>query len=278
MHVSDADGCVRLLDFKNQERYYTKIVDRYMGFCSRAGRGDELLRQLGSLRIGDDGATSDKVATLDAMALEADIQPSFTSSASQDDLTILIMAMRKLREGIVASKRIDDFSIQAYIFCIRLSILVKHMESYQPALLHLLNRMHPAHSLSSIDLQEFAGYLVLDLACRRQDYAQAYFMKNKYDVRDSKVDAVLSAMVHDDYQKFWKVKNSVGGYKAKLMEFAETTIRMQALKCLGRTYFSVDLAFLEYVTDAKWQALTKQHGVGWELEGQKVVIRRPKGR
>lgn len=268
----------RLLDFQNQERYYTKIVDRYMSFCSKAGRGDELLRQLGNLRVGDDKPTSDRLPTPDAVTSGTGALPAFTSSESQDDLAVLIMAMRKLREGIVASKRIDDFSIQAYIFCIRLSILVKHMESYQPALLHLLNRMHPVHPLSSVDLQELAGYLVLDLACRRQDYAQAYFVRNKYGVRDSKVDAVVSVMVHDNYQKFWKVKNSVGGYKAKLMEFAEPTIRMQALKCLGRTYFSVDLPFLEYVSDAKWQALTSQHGVGWELEGQKVVIRRPKAR
>ena len=60
--------------------------------------------------------------SMSTMAANADV-------SGQKDLSVLIMAMRKLREGIVATKRVDDFSIQAYIFCIRLSILVKHMES-----------------------------------------------------------------------------------------------------------------------------------------------------
>jgi len=41
----------RLLDYKTQERYYTKIVERYMDFCTDAGRGDELSRRLARLDI-----------------------------------------------------------------------------------------------------------------------------------------------------------------------------------------------------------------------------------
>lgn len=188
------------------------------------------------------------------------------------------MAMRKLREGIVASKRIDEFSTQVYIFCIRFSILVKHMESYHPALLHLLWKIHPVHPLSKIQLQEFFGYLVLDLACRQGDLAQAQVMRTKYSVRDSKVAATLKSLVHDNYHMFWKIKRSVDGYKAKLMEFAEDGVRKHALKCLGRAYLSVDIEFLENVTNSSWAKLVADDGVGWELQGGNVVIRRPKGR
>ena len=50
MHLTDtifellgenADTTPRLLDKKAQEKYYTKIVDRYMSFCSDAGKRDE---------------------------------------------------------------------------------------------------------------------------------------------------------------------------------------------------------------------------------------------
>lgn len=47
-------GDARLLDPKTQERYYTKIVERYMSFCSDAGERDELLRRFSSLELSTD--------------------------------------------------------------------------------------------------------------------------------------------------------------------------------------------------------------------------------
>lgn len=269
----------RLLDFKAQEKYYTGIVDRYMSFCSKAGRGDELSRQLSSLSISSapsgSNESSTTVPSIDSSSL---LSYPMDDLAGTKDLSVLIMAMRKLREGIVASKRIDNFSIQAYIFCIRLAILLKHYESYHPAILYLLRNMHTFHPLSTVELQEFTGYLVLDLACRQQDFAQAYATRHAYNLRDSKVDATLGALVHDDYHMFWKIKRSVDGYKAKLMEFAESGMRMHALKCLGRSYLTIDIGSLERLTNTTWLDLKHQHDVGWELEGIKVIIRRPKGR
>jgi len=189
-----------------------------------------------------------------------------------------MMAMRKLREGIVASNRVDDFSIQAYIFCIRLSILVKQMESYHPAILHLLKRMHTVQPLSNTELQEFVGYLVLDLACRQDDLAEAYVVRQKYGLHDVKVDTILKALAHDNYCLFWRMRRSVDGHKAKLMEFAEAGMKKQALKCLGRSYLSIDLPSLEQYTNSSWSSLTSTLGVGWQLEGSKVIIRKPKTR
>lgn len=253
-----------------------------MAFCSDAGRGDELLRRLACLEISNENERNDKTQrpqTAPAPATASASITNFTSDISgQKDLSVLMMAMRKLREGIVASKRIDDFSIQAYIFCIRLSILVKHMESYHPALLHLLRNMHTVHALSPTELQEFVGYLVLDLACRQQDLAQAYSVRNQYGFHDPKVDATLRALTHDNYFLFWRVKRSVDGHKAKLMEFAEEGMKIQTLKCLGRSYLTIDLPSLEQFTNTSWPNLTKEHGVGWQLEGSKVVIRKPKAR
>lgn len=250
-----------------------------MSFCSKAGRGDELSRQLSSLSISSaSNGSNESTSTVPAVDSNELLSHSIQDLASNKDLSVLTMAMRKLREGIVASKRIDTFSVQAYIFCIRLTILLKHYESYQPAILYLLRVMHAIRPLSNVELQEFGGYLVLDLACRQQDFAQAYAVRRTYTLHDSKVDATLSALVHDNYHKFWKVKRSVDGYKVKLMEFADNNVRLQALKCLGRTYFTIDIAFLEQVTNTTWLDLKNQYDVGWELEGIKVIIRKPKGR
>ena len=242
-----------------------------MTFCSDAGRGDELLRRLAQLEISSQDGS---LRTATSPITPAD--PPF--DAPQKDLSTLMMAMRKLREGIVASKRVDAFSIQAYIFCIRLSILVKHMESYHPAILHLLNRMHFILPLTATELQEFVGYLVLDLACRQNELAQAYEVRHHYRLRDPKVDAVLRALAHDNYFLFWRAKRSVDGHKAKIMEFAEDEMKKQTLKCLGRSYLNIDLPALEQYTNASWPTLTKEYSVGWQLEGTKVIIRKPKGK
>ena len=268
----------RLLDHKAQERYYTKIVERYMGFCTDAGRGDELSRRLAQLDISKEKTDkAQRPQTAPSMIDASNITANLDASA-QKDLSTLIMAMRKLREGIVASNRVDDFSIHAYIFCIRLSILVKHMESYHPAILHLLKRMHTIQPLTSTELNEFVGYLVLDLACRQNDLAQAYLVRHSYGLHDPKVDSVLRALAHDNYFLFWRVKRSVDGHKAKIMEFAEDEMKLQTLKCLGRGYLSIDLPSLEHYTNSSWSSLTKDQGVGWQLEGAKVIIRRPKAR
>ena len=248
-----------------------------MTFCTDAGKGDELLRRLGHLSISTENEKPQSLPPSNPGLRPSNVDANL-DAGEQKDLSTITMAMRKLREGIVASNRVDNFSIQAYIFCIRLSILVKHMESYHPAILHLLKRMHTVLPLSKADLQEFVGYLVLDLACRQNDLAAAYVVRQEYRLHDAKVDAILQSLAHDNYFMFWRVRRSVDGYKAKLMEFAEEGMRKLALKCLGRSYFSIDLPSLEEYTNSSWSSLTKVHGVGWQLEGTKVIIRKPKTR
>ncbi|KAI9673159.1 MAG: hypothetical protein M1817_003021 [Caeruleum heppii] len=263
-------GDNRLLDHKTQETYYNKIVERYMAFCAASETGTELDKAFSSLTIANaESSSTPSVKDTPTPAVN-------TSRASDKELATLIMAMRKLREGIVASHRVDEFAVQVYIFCIRAAILTRHMESYHPALLQLLRRMHPQHPLSPPELQEFTGYLVLDLACRQQHLAEAYALRSVSKLRDRRVDAVLDALVHDNYHRFWQIKRSVDGYKAKIMEYAEPEMRMLALKCLGKSYFSVSRTFLVKVTATEWRQLKDNHQVGWELDGERVIIKKPK--
>ncbi|KAI1179318.1 hypothetical protein F4777DRAFT_469214 [Nemania sp. FL0916] len=264
-------GDNRLLDFKTQERYYTKIVERYMSFCSDAGERDELLRRFAALNVSSADAPSNR-------SVPKSVTPSSTGVDDLHALTDVLSALRKLREGIVASKRVDDFAIQAYLFCIRLSVLVKHPESYHPAILHLLRRIHPLHSMTTLELNEVTSYLVLDAACRRNNLSEAFALRHRYRLADAKVDAVLDALTHDNYVQFKRLKQRVDGHRAKLLEYAEDTMRKHLLKCFGRTYLSVDLSYLETCAGCSWPRLTSEDGVGWELDGSKVVIRKVKGR
>ncbi|CAI4211873.1 unnamed protein product [Parascedosporium putredinis] len=248
-------GDTRLLDFKTQERYYTKIVERYMSFCSDSGQRDELLRRFASLNLdsGPGQATAAAPAPTIAhgpggrSAMAAVPPPPVTMAATSNTkaLSDVMMALRKLREGIVASKRADDFSVQ---------------------------------SLTSLEFQEVVGYLVLDAACRRGDLAEAYGLRRRYGLRDGKVLAVLKALTHDNYIAFGKIKDAVDGHKVSLMELAEPELRVHTLKCFGRGYLSVDKTFLERSTSSGWESLTSKDGVGWQLDGDKVIIRKIKAR
>ncbi|KAI1840599.1 hypothetical protein JX265_010261 [Neoarthrinium moseri] len=291
-------GDNRLLDHKTQERYYTKIVERYMTFCSDAGERDELLRRFASLEVGSQQGSSPNNSTApQSHAITASQHPGArphpihaasapagvptTSPATPTNskgLSDVLSALRKLREGIVASKRTDDFAIQAYLFCIRLAVLVKHPETYHPSILHLLRRIHPRQPMTSVEMSEVVGYLVLDTACRRNDLADAYAVRHRYKLRDAKIDGVLDALAHDNYVLLKRLRLGVDGHKAKLLEYAEEPMRRHALKCFGRSYLSVDLEFLEQCADSNWMDLISNERVGWELEGSKVVIRKVRGR
>ncbi|RCI14496.1 hypothetical protein L249_5921 [Ophiocordyceps polyrhachis-furcata BCC 54312] len=253
-------GDNRLLDFKLQEKYYTKIVERYMTFCSDAGRGDELLRRFSALEWAPDSTPMSTPSAVPSPSFE-----TLQSPEKSNALSGVLEALRKLREAIVASGRADDFAVQAYLFCIRLSVLVKRADSYHPAVLHLLRSMHPRHPLTSVEVQEVAGYLVLDTACRRRQLSEAFELRRRYGLRDAKVGVVLSAMVHDDLFAFSRVKRAVDGHCARIMEWAEADLRMHALKCIGQTYLQLDVDFLERVTASSWDELKKRDGVGWEL-------------
>lgn len=281
----------RLLDHKNQERYYTKIVERYLSFCSDATDRDALLQKFGSLSIGkerggssgtDTSVASGTTISTASTAITASVAAPFPAptlpQTGTKDLSAVLMALRKLREGIVASKRIDDFATQAYLFNVRTAILVKHSESYHPAILYLLRSIHPKHPLTSFELREVTGYLVLDAACRRADLAEAFALRNRLKLRDAKVDAILQALARDDFIAFGRVKRTVDGHQAKFLEFSEDSLRRHTLKCFGRAYLSVDVPYLEKATGATFLELVERDGVGWHSDGSKVVIRSIKGR
>ncbi|KAJ4406938.1 hypothetical protein N0V82_010026 [Gnomoniopsis sp. IMI 355080] len=276
-------GDARLLDHRTQERFYTKIVERYLSFCSDVGDRDALLQHFASLAAGKQQGISStnehSTPTIAGPTASTATPAGFPTPAPHaKDLSTVLMALRKLREGLVASKRVDDFATQAYLFNIRTSVLVKHAESYHPAILYLLHTIHPKHPLTSFELREITGYLVLDAACRRNDLAEAFLLRHRFKLRDPKVDAILRALVRDDFLGFIRIKRSVDGHKAKFLEFYDETMKRHTLKCFGRAYLTVDTEYLERATGSTFAQLVENEGVGWHSDGSKIVIRNIKGR
>ncbi|KAK1780150.1 hypothetical protein QBC45DRAFT_409200 [Copromyces sp. CBS 386.78] len=285
-------GEKRLLNHKTQEAYYSKIAERYLAFCTDAGDRDSLQKQFSRLALGDSTNTNISTPLLPAGSTSTATPPSTShshdsSSTPQqlplppsDNLSQILSALRKLREALVASSRLDDFTTQVYLFAVRLGILSSSFETYLPSLLYLLRVIHrsPSHPLTSIEYHEVVSCLVLDTACRRGDLAEAYALRNKYKLQDAKMDATLKALVMDDWVSWRRTKRSVDGYRVRLMEFAEPGIRGHILKAFGRAYLSVGPEYLEETMGMKWEEMVERLGVGWELDKGKVVIRKIGGR
>jgi hypothetical protein len=263
----------RLHDSKTQESFYQKIVDRYMRFIASSGGGEELEKAFAALSVQNNPPLS----TARGNTTDRPIASRQISSTDRpNDMSTILMAMRKLREGILGSRRRDHFAQRAYIFIIQASILSHHWESYQPALLYLLEHIHPETPLSSTELHDCIGYHILDLSCRQYELMDAFAVKQCHQYKDRRISTVLISLVHDDWVRFWRVKRAVDGYQRAIMEFAVDRMRLHALKCLGRGYLNADKRFIEQSGDSSWPDLVKG-GVGWELqETGNVVIRKPK--
>ncbi len=279
-------GETRLNDFKTQQIYLDRIIERYMKLCAlNREELDRLFASVSSASVNNSLSSSfsslslSKHAPPSANASTASVAiPPNAFTPSMNELATVLSALRKLREAITASNRCDNFARRAYFFAIHVAVLCHDWSSYLPALSALLTHIHPRNPLAPHDLKEYVGLLILDQACRQSDLALARATKIAYGYRDWRVEGVLRSLVMDDYVAFWRLRRAVDGYQRSVMEFAEGNVRVHALKCLGRSYMSADRRFVERCTDRQWNELVKD-GVGWELsaDGEKVVIKKPKG-
>jgi hypothetical protein len=271
--------------------YLNRIIERYMKLCAlNREELDRLFASVSSTKVAANDLTSSfsslslaKPGGLSsskyASTIEEDRVPTrATTQPSIDELATVLQALRKLREAITASNRTDVFARRAYYFNIHVAILCHDWESYVPALHSLLHTLHPRNPLPPHDLRDFVGLQILDQACRQSDHAGARATKVSYKYSDRRVETVMKALVADDWVTFWRMRKSVDGYQRSVMEWADGRIRVHALKCLGRAYMRADKRFVERCTERSWGELVLD-GVGWELvEGDKVVIQKPKGR
>jgi hypothetical protein len=247
-----------------------------MKFCGAAG--DSLTAQFAALSVHNGQQSILKKKEEGSEEGDVTALPKPEAKPPSPELQLILSAMRKLREAIVATRRHDNFAQRAYIFIIHAALLVQAWESYVPALSYLLHEIHPRTPLPAHELNEFVNYHILDLACRLGDYHGAFAVRLAYRSRDRRVDSILNALVRDDWVLFWRVRRRVDGHQRALLGFAEEVVRLHALKCVAKTYFSAEKKFVEASADREWLDLVK-NGVGWELgEGDTVVIRRAKAR
>ena len=254
---------------KTQEQYFEKIQESCAKLSIPSNEDEGIREAFASMSLtGEDRTKMD-----DAEARKRKLEKPDSSEYSKE-LSILLEAMRKLREGIVASHRFDAFALRVYMFVIRTTILLKHMPSYHPALLYLLHNVHAMKSLSRSELDELIGYHILDLACRQNDLAEAFAVKHRYSYRNHAMDLVLKALIHENWFAFWKMKMTMGVRERYLMGSADDRVRGMALKALGKAYLKIQVGYFVHATNSRWGELKEQDKLGWVLDGETIILRR----
>ncbi|KAL1843385.1 hypothetical protein VTJ49DRAFT_1972 [Mycothermus thermophilus] len=159
-------GEKRLLSHRVQESYYALIVSRYLAFCTDAGDSDTLQQQFARHVMAattaaatsshppppppkhhtrsEPGSAPNKRAG-SATDASTSTNPRTKSNTESDpkvtaELDTILSALRKLREGIIASRRRDHFATQVFLFSARAGILAGAYETYHPSLAYLMRR------------------------------------------------------------------------------------------------------------------------------------------
>ena len=227
---------------------------------------------------------------------QGDITASATTRAANGivpspsaELSTILLALRKLREGLLASSKTvpqPAFSQRVHVFSIRVALLALHPEGYHPPLLHLLTVLHTTeHPLPRSELVEMTAYLILDTAIRQNDLTQAYALRYQSRVRfgfNSRiVDSILKSVVTGNWVMFWRVRQKVDGYLRAILHWQLEQQRKTVLKTIGRAYYACDAKWIVQSStggETSWDVLVKVEDVGWMRDGDKVMIRKPKGR
>lgn len=268
-----------------------------MSFCTRHSKNlDEAFKSL-SLKDEDSSAGLDRTASPTdpdpALGRPGTFTPGNENNGDpkpgdpSSELFTILLALRKLREALLASSSAGvsaPFAQRVHVFNVRVALLAFHPPSFHPSLLHLLATLHtPQHPLPKSELAEMVSYLILDLACRQDDVAQAYAIQShsreNFGYENTYVEQILKSIVTNNWVSFWRVRRKVDGYVRAILHWKIAWLRKNCLKAIGRTYMSCDISWiLESATggEMSWEELVEKEDVGWIREGDRVIIRKPK--
>ncbi|KAI5805528.1 hypothetical protein DFH27DRAFT_524013 [Peziza echinospora] len=258
-------GDTGLLGYTSQEELYHEITEKYKQL--QITSESQIISPLHTTKSTVSNHSQKKPAKSQHVEAEA------------GKIASILLSMRKLREGILGSSRMDQFVKDVYMFTVRTSIALRHPESYLPAVIHLLGEVNDKLPLTTEEMIEFCGYYMLHLACMLEDYSEAFRLRNKFAVRDKAVDGAIAALVHHDYWGWAEWRRKADLHKGRLMDLAAPRMREREAKCLSMAYFTIEKEYITNTTGLEWLEVKNIHNMDWELaeDQKKVVVRKRKG-
>ncbi|KAJ5683290.1 SAC3/GANP/Nin1/mts3/eIF-3 p25 [Penicillium macrosclerotiorum] len=279
-------GDKKLLNHQAQQEYFDKIVTRYFKFCDDHKKDLDAAFASLPTSASNDVTSNPPTArpTLKPRSAAKDVPPPSA------ELSTLLLSLRKLREAVRATATTTpiEFAQKVHYLSIRIAIRAHHPPSYFPSLQHSLDELHSkSHPLPESEVKELVSWLILDYACRLGDMASAFELRSRarreYTFHSRTVDQVLSALMHDNWVLFWQVRQNADMHERAVMDWAVDRVRRHALKAVGSAYLNVHVNWIVGgctgdVEGWTWEKLVETENLGWEKEGDKVIIRRPKPR
>ena len=284
-----------LSSLDHQETYFTKLVERARELHVHPAND----RECSESYDGGNGEVTELQTTLQALHLAPE-----TNDQAQFD--VLLQAMRKVREALVATRRTDGFARRVYLYIVRVAVSLPEYEAYHPVLLLVFRTPRLLEVFSDDEREELARYSVLDLAGRQDAIREAWefawrrgLFKRRLqppdravktsnphnDDRNTILKQVLRSAVRNNLLEFHAKRQLLLPGEQKLLEPLERRLTKNASACLTRAYFAVDLDFAERVLNHRFSAdspkrdwASATHTQGWKLEDERVVFRTPKAK
>ena len=266
-----------LLSLEAQDKYYDEILrrcvklqDKFPTSCSNLSEVFDGLNLLGQ----PPGSADTKRHEEHALSIIAKV-----GSVQSVEVSVITQAMRKLREAIVATRRIDDeFACRAYVFMIRATILLQYHEAYHPALIYLLRSSQTQTSpfIQGDLLRQLVEYQVLDLACRQRDLPSAYQLSLQHGLRKSKTFILLKAMARGDWVLHRKTTDTLDRFQRCMVQVSSDVVLQHALSCIGKTYLQIEEQYLQKWFRRSLNELPAEQKVNWSSNADMVIIRQIK--
>lgn len=178
----------------------------------------------------------------------------------------------KLREGLVSSGRIDEFTLDVFEYCTQSAIVSNSPESYMPSIRYLITILHPKLNVPLDKRQKARRWYLLHLVCVTQDYQEYLRELRQMRERDAMVDNIFRSIVHADWIAWNRhQRRSVGPERALIMRSLDR-MTTDALSAIGTSYHSIDISYLGWMQDETLSSMLGEKG--WSREGTRVAFRK----
>lgn len=212
-----------------------------------------------------------------------------------------VVALRKLREGIVASARADGIAVSAYRMSVSAAQAAGNWDEFKRALQTLVFDIYPNLEIGDPERREWPRYarkLLLFYICYPVDPArptQPYGPLSELHSIVSKLSRpilasdevqsalkILSALRRGDFVAFSRTHGCLAKEDAELVEFLLPRYRTRTLAVLCKAYYTFPATLLarflcfDDLEEAKEFVIARYKAAKWE--GQIVTLRRMPGK
>lgn len=237
-HISRVDGDKKLLDYETQELFFGQIKERHT------------LRKLRD-------TTED------------------TNDVDQGSIDACMSALRKLREGIVASRREDLFAIDVFERTVRCAILVNHKDAYMPTMRYLIRTLYPnAQGRICLKSRDILHSLYLIHLFMIGDHTEYMVERSKLGERKGLAHEIVRAYIQGNWTRWHHLLKDAAFLEAKLMQQTFSIMADHVLSTISASYMAVDIAWLTKASSDHWRAKVKDNPL-WSLDEATLIFKRP---